>query len=121
TEFPTAIGYALGYGATMLRRAPDCARRTIDIAGDGVSNDGFAPDLAYESFPLEGVTVNGLVVAGTEPEVGDYYVREVIRGAGAFVEIIDTYDSFEQAMRRKLRREISAIVVGTLNWPPGGG
>lgn len=120
-EYPTAMGYALGFGATLLKTAPDCARRTIDVSGDGIKNEGFALKLAYGTFPLRGVTVNGLVIAGAAPEVRDYYLRDVIRGAGAFVEIADDYDTFEQAMRRKLVREIGVAVVGSLPQTPGGG
>ena len=43
TEFPTAMGYALGFAAEMLARAPAGLARTIDMAGDGQNNEGFSP------------------------------------------------------------------------------
>jgi hypothetical protein len=119
-RFPTAMGFALGFGATLLRRAPDCARRVIDIAGDGVTNDGFPPSLAYRHFPFDGVTVNGLAVLGADPEVAQYYQDEVRRGPGAFVETAEGYAGFRAAMVRKLYREIEDRVVGAAppdpNW-----
>jgi hypothetical protein len=105
-EFPTAIGYALGYAAGLLGRAPPCARRVLDISGDGVNNEGFSPSLAYREFPFEEVTVNALVIAGSEPEVIAYFRNQVIHGKGAFVEIADDYDDYAEAMRRKLLREL---------------
>ena len=61
-DFPTAMGYALGFGARMLERAPQCLRKTLDMAGDGQNNEGFGPKAAYREFPFADVTVNGLVV-----------------------------------------------------------
>lgn len=113
-EFPTALGYALGHAATLFAAAPACLRRTIDVSGDGVNNDGFAPGLAYRYFPLADVTVNGLVIDQTEgrADLVRYFQREVLRGPGAFVEEAEGYDDFERAMRRKLEREVSSIAVG---------
>uniref|UniRef100_UPI0030ED5108 DUF1194 domain-containing protein n=1 Tax=Yoonia sp. GPGPB17 TaxID=3026147 RepID=UPI0030ED5108 len=42
-DMPTAIGYALGYASIKLKEAPACLFQTIDVAGDGINNDGFAP------------------------------------------------------------------------------
>jgi len=109
---PTAMGYGLGYGAQMLQRGPDCARRVIDVSGDGVNNEGFGPRLAYKHFPLSGVTVNGLVILGHDADVLDFYRSQVIRGRNAFVEVASGFKDFEAAMARKLYREINDIVLG---------
>ena len=120
-DFPTAMGYALGYGAGMLERAPTCLEQTLDMAGDGQNNEGFGPAQAYAEFPFRGVTVNGLVVNGAdfEGETGliAFYKGQVIRGPGAFVEIADGFDDYERAMRRKLERELTPPVIGTLLEP----
>ena len=115
TRFPTALGYALGHAASVLAEGPVCDRQVIDVSGDGRNNEGFTPDLAYEHFPLGGVTVNALAVSGdlSMEEMVDYYSREVIRGPGAFVEPATGYEDFERAMTRKLLREVSSIVVGS--------
>lgn len=117
-DFPTAMGYALGYGAGFLTRGPECLAKTIDVAGDGQNNEGFTPTQAYAEFPFDGVTVNGLVINGAdfEAETGliAYYQSQVIRGPGAFVEIAQGFEDYERAMRRKLERELSPPVIGAL-------
>jgi uncharacterized protein DUF1194 len=121
-DFPTSIGYALGYAAGILDRGPDCLQRTLDMAGDGENNDGFEPANAYREFPFSGVTVNGLVVnaADFEAEVGliNYYANHVLRGPGAFLEVAQGFDDYERAMRRKLERELSVIMTGALEAVP---
>lgn len=108
TEFPTALGYALGHAATRLRKAPlNCARAVIDVSGDGVNNEGFEPLLAYRNFDFSNVTVNGLVIRGADPDPVAYYRAEVIHGPGAFVMVASGFDDYETAMKRKLLREIN--------------
>lgn len=111
TRFPTAMGYALGFGATLLRRGPVCDRKVIDVSGDGENNDGFPPHLAYKNFPFTNVTVNGLAVLGGTPGVLDYFQREVRFGFGAFVETSEGYAGYREAMTRKLFREIGDVVL----------
>ena len=121
-DFPTAMGHALGYGATLLARGPECLYRTIDVAGDGQNNEGFGPRSAYAAFPFDGVTVNGLVVnaADYEAEVGliAFYKAQVMRGPGAFIEVAQGFEDYENAMRRKLERELTPPVIGTAPAPP---
>jgi Protein of unknown function (DUF1194) len=123
SEFPTAMGYALGYSASLFAKAPRCDRATLDVSGDGVNNDGFAPHLAYSAFPLNNVTVNGLVIGGADPEVQQFYLSDVIRGPGAFVVLAQNYHAFEEAMESKLIREIGVMTLGmdTEHLPHGGG
>ncbi|WP_207208099.1 DUF1194 domain-containing protein [Salipiger sp. IMCC34102] len=115
-DLPTALGYALGHAAGLLQSGPSCLFSTIDVAGDGVSNEGFGPAEAYAAFPFEGVTVNGLVVnaADFEGEVDliPFFREEVIRGPGAFIEVANSFEDYEAAMRRKLIRELGTQMLG---------
>ncbi|WP_439123051.1 DUF1194 domain-containing protein [Marivita sp.] len=111
TRFPTAMGYALGYGATLLSRGPVCDRQVIDLSGDGENNDGFPPSLAYRNFPFSNVTVNGLAVLGGSDDVVDYFQREVRFGFGAFVETSEGYQGYRDAMTRKLFRELNDMIL----------
>nr|WP_231592763.1 DUF1194 domain-containing protein [Pelagovum pacificum] len=119
-EFPTSLGYALGYGSLLLADGPSCLFTTIDVSGDGVNNDGFPPSSAYKAYPFADVTVNGLVVhTGGPPgdEVVAFYRDEVIRGPGAFLEIAQGFDDYERAMRRKLERELTSLPTGKRDLP----
>lgn len=112
TDMPTAMGYALGYAAIKLRSAPPCLFKTIDMAGDGPNNDGFGPSSAYKAYPFGGVTVNGLAIADADNAARDYYQSEVVYGPGAFLEVAYGFEDFEDAMRRKLVRELSSQIIG---------
>ena len=118
-DFPTAMGYALGFGANLLQSAPDCLFQTLDMAGDGENNEGFRPDAAYAEFPFGGVVVNGLVINGAdyegEVQLIDFYRTEVLHGPGAFLEVAEGFEDYERAMRRKLERELSPRAIGALS------
>lgn len=114
-EFPTAVGYALGFGAVRLARAPmACTRQVIDVSGDGVHNEGFPPKSAYRAFDFGGVTVNGLVIKGADPDPEIYYRKNVLFGPGAFLEIAHDYQDYANAMKRKLLREIGGAMVSEI-------
>ena len=120
-DFPTAMGYALGYGANLLRRAPACLFQTLDMAGDGENNEGFGPSAAYQEFAFRNVVVNGLVINGAdyegEVELIDFYRSQVLHGPGAFLEVADGFEDYERAMRRKLERELTPRAIGALQPP----
>jgi hypothetical protein len=118
TEFPTAMGYALGYGAGVFKRAPPCLRQTLDMASDGENNKGFPPSEAYKAFPFDAVTLNGVVINAADFEAKTnlipYFQNEVIRGAGAFTEVAQGFEDYERTMRRKLERELAMQAIDAL-------
>nr|WP_284264010.1 DUF1194 domain-containing protein [Roseicyclus sp. Amp-Y-6] len=118
-DFPTALGYALGFAADRFASAPPCLFQTLDVSGDGQNNDGFPPGAAYEHFPFEGITVNGLAIGGASRGIEAYFLEEVIRGPGAFVEVAASHAEFAEAMRRKLERELRVMILGGLALPTG--
>jgi len=42
-NFSTAVGEALALSLDVLRAVPECRRKVVDVSGDGVSNEGLAP------------------------------------------------------------------------------
>jgi len=118
----TAMGHALGFGATLMRQAPPCLFQTIDLSGDGSNNDGYGPQIAYRHFPFENVTVNGLVINAADFEgelfLIPFFQNNVLHGPGAFLEIAQGFEDFERAMRRKLERELTSLQIGALRTPP---
>ena len=117
-EFPTAMGYALGFAWELFQEAPRCLYQTLDMAGDGESNEGFPPEAAYREYDFNDITVNGLVVnaADFEAEVDliEWYRTEVLHGPGAFLEVAQGFEDYERAMRRKLERETRPRIFGGL-------
>ncbi len=113
---PTGMGFGIGYGASVFAKGPVCDQRVLDVSGDGANNHGFPPALAYKHFPLSDVTVNALVIGGATDlaTLVPWFQANVLKGPGAFVEVAEDHMDFERAMRRKLVREVSPKIVGTL-------
>lgn len=103
----TALGAALDYGRQLLDLGPACARRVIDMAGDGQNNRG--PGLATVRgwHDWEGITVNALAVGEHEMGLVRYFESQLILGRGAFVMPAERHADFPQAIRRKLIRELA--------------
>lgn len=117
----TALGEALRFGAGLMAEAPPCARRVLDVAGDGRNNEGISVAGVYARESFEGITVNGLAVGEHEQDVARYYREEVIRGPGAFVEVAPQQVDYPPAIRRKLLRELEGPQIGGLAVPGPGG
>jgi hypothetical protein len=104
----------------LLVQGPACNRQTIDIAGDGENNEDHGPDVAYESDVFDNVTVNGLVVANaadfqTEERLTAFFRNQVLHGPGAFMIVADGFDDYERALRRKLIRELTPPMIGSIS------
>lgn len=108
----TAIGEALLASLTLLAHLPAVTRRSVvDVIGDGRSNAGIAPGPIRDKMAAADITINGLCILHEEPDLLDSYTAEVIGGPGAFAVICKDYDGFEEAMRRKLTREVGEKLV----------
>jgi hypothetical protein len=110
----TALGDALSFGLDLMSDAPDCDRRVIDVAGDGQNNEGISVARTYERKDFTGITVNGLAVGEHEASIVQYYLDELIRGPGAFVEVAPRQSDYPAAIRRKLLRELAGPMIGAL-------
>ena len=106
-NYSTAIGEALFHALNVGKTVPEqCARRIIDVSGDGVNNEGRAPRAVANQLAALGYTVNGLVIRGDTPDPVRYYERNVLAGARAFLEISDGFEDYPRAILRKLLKEI---------------
>lgn len=119
-HLPTGLGAALDFGRELIERAPVCAARTLDISGDGRSNDGRGPEEVYAREDFGDLLVNGLPIGGHEADIAFYYRARVIRGPGAFIEIARDEDDFPRAIRRKLERELTERLIGRAGDAAGG-
>ncbi len=116
----TALGAALMHGRDMMARAPDCAMQVLDMSGDGGNNVGPDPQTVYGAGGFGDMTVNGLAIRGEEADIVAYYETQVIRGHGAFVEVAQSQSDYPRAIRRKLERELTVQIVGSLRRPATG-
>ena len=105
----TAIGSALLAAAAAFDHMPEPAgHRVIDISGDGMANFGMPPVAARDALVGRGITINGLAILSEEPWLDDYYRHNVIGGPSAFVVAATSFDSFAEAMLRKLVQEVAS-------------
>ena len=108
----TGLGAAMVFAIRSIetnRFAGD--RRVIDVSGDGQNNMSVAPASILDTAVAAGCTVNGLAILDEEPWLDRCYAKNVIGGPGAFLEVTADFDSFAEAMRRKLCREIGSRPV----------
>lgn len=115
----TSISGAIEHARRVMAECPfEATRRVIDISGDGVNNSGPPAELARDRAVAEGIVINGLPILNDRPTFGrpppmpldQYFHDSVIGGAGAFVIAAEDFESFGNAVRRKLIREIAGRV-----------
>jgi hypothetical protein len=116
----TAIGSGIDEAMRVLSTLKvQTARRIIDVCGDGTNNSGRPVTEARDDAMKQGVTINGLALANesdtpwlqahTHPPggLGNYYRQNVTAGESSFVIEIHSYQSFAEAVTRKLIDEIA--------------
>lgn len=102
----TDLSGAIDYGSEMLRAAPFATNhRIINIIGNGIDNvtEGARP--ARDRVVAQGITVNG-VTLGRDRTIYDYFKREVIGGANAFVLPANDPEHLVEVLARKFMTEI---------------
>lgn len=124
----TAVGSAMLFGAGLLADQQECWKQTLDLSGDGKHNVGPHPREVKSDLQATGITVNGLVIGADDPAQGDirfveigelsaYYTAWVIFGPNAFVEVALGFEAYEEAMTRKLIRELEGLTLSQLHGP----
>jgi Protein of unknown function (DUF1194) len=104
----TSISGAIDTGVALLAQAPfKGLRRVIDVSGDGANNRGRPATQARDEAVAAGIVINGLPIVAIEPDLDQYYERNVIGGAGSFMIAAQSYEHFADAVRRKLILEIA--------------
>jgi hypothetical protein len=116
---PTDLSEALEHAAQELHAAPFATTRTIiNIIGNGADNVGEGPVSVRDQIVGQGGIINGIVI-GADKETVDYYRREVIGGANAFVLSIEQPGDAVDILVRKLLGDIVAAVPRGASPPPG--
>ena len=131
----TNMGNALMQAISALEHAPCQAdKQVVDISGDGASNaeesimdqrasreEGVSPqdyinsreivgfDHAHDIAQEKGIQINGLpIVTPAEPDVATWY-REHVPTPDGFIVEAHGFETFQQALIRKLIMEIASL------------
>ena len=111
----TSISGAIDTSLALLFDNPyRAARRVIDISGDGSNNRGRSVNQARDEAIAKGIGINGLPILALEPDLDRYYRDNVIGGPGAFVIAAKDFESFGEAILKKLIAEIAAVTPAAL-------
>jgi len=116
----TSISGGIDFAVAQFAHAPFAApRHTIDVSGDGTNNAGRDVGEARDEALALGITINGLVILSANPlpwnpqhtnppgGLANYYRDNVVGGPGAFVLEAKDFDSFGEAIIKKLIAEIA--------------
>jgi hypothetical protein len=104
----TSISGAIDHAMTLFPKSPfRGGRRVIDISGDGSNNRGRSVNAARDEAVAAGVGINGLPILALEPDLDRYYQDNVIGGPGAFVIAAKDFETFGEAILKKLIAEIA--------------
>src|ERR1700691_4470045 len=116
----TSISGAIEFAMGQLDKAPyEAARRTIDVSGDGTNNAGRDVATLRDEAVAKGITINGLVILSDNPMswnpdhtnppggLANYYRNNVVGGPSAFVMVAENFNSFGQAIIKKMIAEVA--------------
>ena len=116
----TAISAGVDHAVQMLAESGfDAPRHMIDVCGDGTNNAGRDVTDARDDAVKAGITINGLAIindhpvswtyAHVQPPGGltKYYRENVTGGPASFVLEVHDFNTFGEAMTRKLITEIA--------------
>jgi hypothetical protein len=124
----TSISAAIDYSRNLFAQSPyEGTRRVVDISGDGKNNHGREVADARAEALAAGIVINGLPILNSrsgaydnggprgwpsDPDLDTYYQTQVIGGPGAFMVPAESFDTFSEAVKSKLMREIAGIPPG---------
>jgi len=116
----TSISGGIEAGMAELAKAPYFSeRQTIDVSGDGTNNSGRDVALVRDEAVAKGIVINGLVILSERPMpwnpdhthppggLAKYYRNNVTGGPGSFVMEAQDFESFGEAILKKMIAEIA--------------
>ncbi|MBN8632392.1 MAG: DUF1194 domain-containing protein [Rhodobacterales bacterium] len=103
----TAVGQGLRFATAQFAAVPDCARRVIDVSGDGQENAGFTDAQARTEAIRAGLIINAIAIEEPGPAfpITTYYRRWIIT-PGGFVVTARGLQDYAETLRLKLLREL---------------
>ena len=110
-NYSTAIGEAIAVSRAAFADVAHCKRKVIDVAGDGVSNEGIAPETQRAALQGAGIILNALAIETDQTDLTAYFFENLIAGPGAFVMTADGFADYPVQIKRKLQRETTKQAV----------
>jgi hypothetical protein len=108
----TSISGAIDHAMTLFAEGgARGGRQVIDVSGDGANNRGRPAADARDDAVQKGATINGLPILALEPGLDQYYLANVIGGPNAFSIAAESYETFAEAVVKKLITEIASMEV----------
>jgi hypothetical protein len=105
----TSISGAIDFAAKLMPGAGYRGlKQVIDVSGDGSNNRGRNVREARDDAVRAGLVINGLPILSLEPWLDRYYYDNVIGGPGSFMIPAESYETFADAVLRKLVLEIAS-------------
>ena len=117
----TSISAGIDHSVSLLSEiSVEPTRQVIDVAGDGTNNGGRDVQAARDDALAKGITINGLAIINDNPAnlayahvqppggLPAWYQANVTGGPGSFVLEVHSFQTFRDAMVRKLLSEIAA-------------
>jgi Ca-activated chloride channel family protein len=104
----TAPAEAIFFSLGLFDQVPNCARKVIDVSGDGTPNSGADVRAARNAAESAGVTINGIAIESMGLAITNFFRGAVITRNG-FVMTARTHREYPATIRAKILREISRI------------
>lgn len=97
---------AINFGAPLFNdNGFEGSRLVMDVSGDGAGTAS-ATAAARDAALAGGVdAINGLVI-GSSTSLQDFYMANIVGGAGGFLVVANTFEDFASAVLTKIGREI---------------
>ena len=104
----TAVGEAMGAALARFGPVAGCARRVIDISGDGPENAGNSAARERGAAMRAGIEINAIAIedAGEASPISRFYSAWVIT-RGGFTVTARGLEDYARAIREKLLRELA--------------
>ena len=113
----TGIGDAVRHSIELMRgNGYEGTKRVVDVTGDGPETPPWfrkammMPD-AKVLAAREKVIINGLAILSDFPDLDEWYRQNVAYGPGSFVLSAEGFETFAEAIRRKLWLELAQQVA----------
>jgi Ca-activated chloride channel family protein len=105
----TAPAEAILFSLSNFGPVADCARRVIDISGDGTPNIGGDVAVARQQAQRDGITINAIAIESMGLAITNFYTRHVITRDG-FVVTARHHRDYPRAIRAKILRELAKVI-----------